>query len=137
VWPKNRFGMALAVVMSFVPVLALIWRGEYLMGAAFTVAIGVTLATRLETERIARRVARVFASAIAVICLSFALGASEGGLVLKATTVRDRMLFDRAEELEGNVIKSGERGLLFFDPKEKKLMVLPWTTVRRVFHSSP
>ena len=69
--------------------------------------------------------------AFGTISAAFALGFGNAKNVLTSPSAKDVIILAQ-EELRVNIIRSGERGILFYEPRMKKIAFVMWTDVKRI-----
>jgi hypothetical protein len=77
----------------------------------------------------------VLAYSLALIFGAYAIGYADGTGILRVS--RQQSLFTNTSQMDGRVFRSGERGLLFYDPATKKMSFLLWSEVKRLDTTVP
>jgi hypothetical protein len=105
----------------------------YLLGAC-AVIMGLAAATdSMFPEGYTRREFFVAWFATGLVVASFFLGFQNArGVLEQSVPTHAITLTGQATDLRGRLIRSGDRGLLFFDPATKTTSFLMWSSVKRI-----
>jgi hypothetical protein len=77
----------------------------------------------------------VLAYSLGLIFGAYAIGNADGTGILRVS--RQQSLFTASSQMNGRVFRSGERGVLFYDPATKKMSFLLWSEVKRLETAVP
>ena len=133
---NERLITAIVVVLVIVIVALtlwylIFWRGQYWLGIGTAVAFGFCLALSFKTKNLVARVVNLCAAAVV---LDFMLGYSMATAYLAdAENAASTIIETRfGPEIDARVIRSGDRGVLFIDPKKNKVTLLKWDEIKQI-----
>jgi hypothetical protein len=117
----NAFGMK--DLITIVPVAGIILAAMYDLGFFYSVDISLF------------SLFSVLAYSLGLIFGAYAIGNADGTGILRVS--RQQSLFTASSQMNGRVFRSGERGVLFYDPATKKMSFLLWSEVKRLETAVP
>jgi hypothetical protein len=129
---SDRIGRKSIGLIS-ISLLAVLSLGSWYYFQSFALVGGIALSygiLRLKEYRHNRIVIAAGGAAI-VLFVGFAMGAEFGGNALKPGTPAYRVFLSN-ETVDARLIRSGERGLLVYQPSKHELMLIPWGDIHRI-----
>ncbi|TAH68902.1 MAG: hypothetical protein EWM45_01205 [Rhodopseudomonas palustris] len=141
--PKPKLQLRVSIGIQIVTTLTLVFLMTHLFGGIAGFAIGLSLGVSMaagflvaDTRTMKRRRMDVLVASFLlaeVFALSFGMLFSRIFLLKPGIALQQIQM--EGELIQGQIIRTGDRGILYFDPKEKRTNLIPWSRVKSVSSS--